>query len=268
MAGIEGINTVGQVACCPLGCGLCGGKGCGRAPGGNKSCCVNGVLGNQPDCAITLTAPCYISDGQCWLAVLLASGSSDSISLLRCIITRFRRRRRPIKQYGTICSSWNQNFRCRGVLGTLFVGSLLRIVVVRKITASRTRAGLKILRSTPPTAFFCNLWTDACDLADSSVGHAIVSSDARVMNQTLYCNSDGHGVYAFLCIPSLSCLPDVSTPAPVDNPTPAPVNDSTPTPVDGECILCHLTYGNGAVNKVRPRVETVPLLSRKMVTRR
>ncbi len=55
--GILGENDEG-VVCCPLECGQCGGPGCGKAGDGNKACCVNGVLQNQPHCMVEGAAPC------------------------------------------------------------------------------------------------------------------------------------------------------------------------------------------------------------------
>ena len=67
VVGIDGANEAGQAVCCPLGCGQCGGEGCatsGRKAGlDNTDCCANGIINNQPDCADTPTAPCYISTG-------------------------------------------------------------------------------------------------------------------------------------------------------------------------------------------------------------
>jgi len=56
LAGIKGENDNG-VVCCPPECGQCGGAGCGKADGGNKACCINGVLQNQPHCYVE-DAPC------------------------------------------------------------------------------------------------------------------------------------------------------------------------------------------------------------------
>jgi len=64
--GLEGTNENGT-ACCPLGCTACGGLECataGAAAGlGNKSCCINGVLENQPSCSTAGAAPCVIEVG-------------------------------------------------------------------------------------------------------------------------------------------------------------------------------------------------------------
>ena len=60
--GVEGSNSRGTV-CCPVSCGeKCGGKGCGRRPGGGASCCVGGILNApQPLCSEVPTAPCIIT---------------------------------------------------------------------------------------------------------------------------------------------------------------------------------------------------------------
>ncbi len=42
----------------------CGGVGCGAVPGfTNKACCINGVLNNQADCAVSGAAPCVVGLG-------------------------------------------------------------------------------------------------------------------------------------------------------------------------------------------------------------
>ena len=58
--GIEATNGRGSV-CCPVDCGVCGGSGCRRAPGGKDECCIPGILNYpQPLCSETHTAPCII----------------------------------------------------------------------------------------------------------------------------------------------------------------------------------------------------------------
>ncbi|CAM9453682.1 unnamed protein product [Scytosiphon promiscuus] len=59
LPGIDGSNERGDV-CCPLACGLCGGIGCSTGLD-NEECCINGVLGSQPDCADSGAAPCIVS---------------------------------------------------------------------------------------------------------------------------------------------------------------------------------------------------------------
>ena len=67
LVGFEGTNDNGS-ACCPIGCGQCGGAGCGavgRDEGlDNTDCCINGVLNNQELCSVTGTAPCVIDGGE------------------------------------------------------------------------------------------------------------------------------------------------------------------------------------------------------------
>ena len=63
LAGIDGADDNGELVCCPLGCGACGGIGCGSFPGGNTQCCANGILNNQQDCSVSGAAPCSITGG-------------------------------------------------------------------------------------------------------------------------------------------------------------------------------------------------------------
>ena len=55
-------------ACCPRGCGSCGGTGCGGRPGGPEVCCGGGIVGSprfNRSCD-TNPPPCIIqSDPQC-----------------------------------------------------------------------------------------------------------------------------------------------------------------------------------------------------------
>ena len=46
-------------ACCPKGCGQCGGGGCSKRPGG-AHCCEKAVLDTKKSCA-TNSAPCVVS---------------------------------------------------------------------------------------------------------------------------------------------------------------------------------------------------------------
>ena len=67
VVGIVGKNDNGS-ACCPTGCGQCGGRGCASAGAkehlDNTDCCVNGVLHNQELCSETGVAPCIIDPGE------------------------------------------------------------------------------------------------------------------------------------------------------------------------------------------------------------
>ena len=67
VVGIVGKNDNGS-ACCPVGCGQCGGRGCASAGAAehldNTDCCVNGVLHNQELCSHTGSAPCVIDPGE------------------------------------------------------------------------------------------------------------------------------------------------------------------------------------------------------------
>jgi len=60
-SGIENFNTNG-VACCALGCGICGGSGCGDRPGGIDACCINPIVQEGVSCAETSEAPCFIGE--------------------------------------------------------------------------------------------------------------------------------------------------------------------------------------------------------------
>lgn len=58
-----GVSAKDGIACCPKSCGLCGGSGCGSAPGGKENCCKGTVEGNGKDCK-TQAAPCSVKDLQ------------------------------------------------------------------------------------------------------------------------------------------------------------------------------------------------------------
>ncbi|CAN0056993.1 unnamed protein product [Pylaiella littoralis] len=63
--GIEGIDGNG-VVCCPVGCGQCGGNGCGTSGAANgldgDSCCGGGIKASGVMCSDSGSAPCIIDD--------------------------------------------------------------------------------------------------------------------------------------------------------------------------------------------------------------
>ncbi len=66
VTGIEGIDVLGNVACCPLTCRNtagepeCGGPLCKQREGGAKSCCVSTINNRGESCESQDSAPCYI----------------------------------------------------------------------------------------------------------------------------------------------------------------------------------------------------------------
>lgn len=44
-------------ACCPESCGICGGPGCSRRPGGRKQCCIQSIVAAGRRC-IEKSPPC------------------------------------------------------------------------------------------------------------------------------------------------------------------------------------------------------------------
>jgi len=68
--GIQSVQSMSGTACCPLTCvtgaGVpqCGGKGCGKLPGGRDDCCIKFVLAGD-DCAVSGKAPCFIPPREC-----------------------------------------------------------------------------------------------------------------------------------------------------------------------------------------------------------
>ena len=57
----HGIFSDDHVACCPVSCGACGGKGCAQLPGGKHSCCAGEVEKSGRKCEAVGEAPCVVS---------------------------------------------------------------------------------------------------------------------------------------------------------------------------------------------------------------
>lgn len=64
--GIAGISSASNVACCPVGCITCGGRGCSKSGAdsglGAESCCASRIKASQDSCSETGRAPCVIGD--------------------------------------------------------------------------------------------------------------------------------------------------------------------------------------------------------------
>ncbi|CAN0057819.1 unnamed protein product [Scytosiphon promiscuus] len=64
-SGIPGIMSDKGEACCPIGCGQCGGPGCSSAGAPDYDafdCCVTEIMDLGESCAATGEAPCYNED--------------------------------------------------------------------------------------------------------------------------------------------------------------------------------------------------------------
>ncbi len=68
--GIQNMNVNGKVCCAPTcitdeGVPQCGGRGCGRLPGGTSGCCVNPIVTAANICDVDVSvAPCLIAPGE------------------------------------------------------------------------------------------------------------------------------------------------------------------------------------------------------------